>query len=405
MRELHKRNMPLIINDSNLVNAISALISSLPISSQEESYLRLTFEFSEEVNDLIDTYYSYFEEDYNSLMYNKEYLNEIDSLFDSELKNDEIAQSILPYLEQNIKCLECIGIKFKKEIYNYLLELENEIEEKYQKLMEYNNNPFEVKREKIIIKQLKKLILKRKIIFLNLKSLLTEQENIDLYYYARYFASERNKTFDNDLLFLNLAFDEEEILEDSLQRSLFFAEGGTLFSIRDQLDFNIKPEEENYRNSKIKFFQTLLYQIDKEAKKASKKNYKNSLVALKYRLMYMLDSLYDTNLFMKAKPIENPRFSEKYDFIKSEVYYFIDEILSYDDMMYQIQYYDLSNVMMYFSNVIKKIIVETYYELTGDKNVPEAIRSSKFYNKNNISTKLFDDIVKESKKKMREKKQ
>ena len=51
-----------------------------------------------------------------------------------------------------------------------------------------------------------------------------------------------------------------------------------------------------------------------------------------------------------------------------------------------------SYIIEYF-NIIKKIFVKTYYNLTKNQRVIQIIKNNKLYGINNISSSYFDDIV------------
>lgn len=106
----------------------------------------------------------------------------------------------------------------------------------------------------------------------------------------------------------------------------------------------------------------------------------------KYNLMQVIDSIFDNTLFMN---IDNSRLDDvKIDnsYNEFETYFFIDELLSYNDDMYN---KDDSYIIEYF-NIIKKIFVKTYYNLTKNQRVIQIIKNNKLYGINNS---YFDDIV------------
>ena len=82
-------------------------------------------------------------------------------------------------------------------------------------------------------------------------------------------------------------------------------------------------------------------------------------------------------------------YEGKYKFNELEALFFIDEILSYDDKMYE---YKDSYVIEYF-NIIKKVFIKTYYSLTKDNNIISKIKENKLYSINKTSAKYFDDIL------------
>ena len=108
-----------------------------------------------------------------------------------------------------------------------------------------------------------------------------------------------------------------------------------------------------------------------------------------YRLMMMLDGMFDNMLFMNVDNSNIEDYEGKYKFNELEALFFIDEILSYDDKMYE---YKDSYVIEYF-NIIKKVFIKTYYSLTKDNNIISKIKENKLYSINKTSSKYFDDIL------------
>lgn len=109
----------------------------------------------------------------------------------------------------------------------------------------------------------------------------------------------------------------------------------------------------------------------------------------KYNLMQVIDSIFDNTLFMN---IDNSRLDDvKIDnsYNEFETYFFIDELLSYNDDMYN---KDDSYIIEYF-NIIKKIFIKTYYNLTKNEDIIKMIKNNKLYGINKKSSSYFDDIV------------
>lgn len=105
--------------------------------------------------------------------------------------------------------------------------------------------------------------------------------------------------------------------------------------------------------------------------------------------MMILDGMFDNTLFMNKDNSNLEDYKGKYKFNELEAHFFVDEILSYNDKMYE---HKDSYVIEYF-NIIKKIFVKTYYSLTKDDNIINRIKENKLYGINKTSTKYFDDIL------------
>ena len=114
--------------------------------------------------------------------------------------------------------------------------------------------------------------------------------------------------------------------------------------------------------------------------------------------MNAIDSIYDRALFLAEKEVtEEVSFEEDYTFMQYEIYYLTTELLNYDDSAYVNSNYHSQNILLYTNNVIKKLLIETYYLLTGDEEIVSYIKGHKLYNVNTISSKLLRKMVKESK--------
>ena len=138
-----------------------------------------------------------------------------------------------------------------------------------------------------------------------------------------------------------------------------------------------------------KFYLTYYYLLREEMKIVTDDRIKVELNKAKYNLMQVIDSIFDNTLFMN---IDNSRLDDvKIDnsYNEFETYFFIDELLSYNDDMYN---KDDSYIMEYF-NIIKKIFVKTYYNLTKNQRVIQIIKNNKLYGINKISSSYFDDII------------
>ena len=107
--------------------------------------------------------------------------------------------------------------------------------------------------------------------------------------------------------------------------------------------------------------------------------------------MYALDSSYDLMNYNKEE--SSIDINGNYNFILSIVYFYVSEILSYEDTDYMIEGTNEEDIVTYYFNIIKKLYIQTYYELTSDKKIIDMIKNNQYYDKNKISTKLFDSFV------------
>lgn len=138
-----------------------------------------------------------------------------------------------------------------------------------------------------------------------------------------------------------------------------------------------------------KFYLTYYYLLREEMKIVTDDRIKVELNKAKYNLMQVIDSIFDNTLFMN---IDNSRLDDvKIDnsYNEFETYFFIDELLSYNDDMYN----KVNSYIIEYFNIIKKIFVKTYYNLTKNQRVIKIIKNNKLYGINKISSSYFDDIV------------
>ena len=146
------------------------------------------------------------------------------------------------------------------------------------------------------------------------------------------------------------------------------------------------------------------------------------LKTCRYRIMNVLDSLYGTlTIFGNEYLQDNGKtllkgdyffsedkepyiFKENYTFIDKKIYFLIDELLRYEDLSYRGNSSRKLNIDTYYFNIIKKLLIKTYYYLTDDENIKDSIIHNSKYGINKISTSLLDSVIKGKKKNTRIKK-
>ena len=84
------------------------------------------------------------------------------------------------------------------------------------------------------------------------------------------------------------------------------------------------------------------------------------------------------------------------------VSYFIDELLMYNDEHYRNIECDTENTMIYLDNIVKKLLIQTYYKLTNDEEIVDMIKTNEKYGVNVISSSFLRDIVEKPKTKIKE---
>lgn len=401
---LNNRNMPLNIDKFNLDIFVKELISRLSFLLEDSEELINEFNFYFELDDLLKKYYQCFDDNNENIIFDKDYIDELDDLIFSERDkfNTLLIQEIEDTIESDTIFLEMIGIKIKKELYNYLLNLENKIEENYMELCNLeNNNITDRERKNNLTSDIKKHNLKKRIMLFNMKNLLTPTDIYDLYNYAINMADIDNDFTEVKFLLDDDNFSEEDVIYDVFQRSIFTVDDSSKCNLKEKLSNTVIEEDNNFKYSRIKFYLTFLYLLEKEISQ-SDEFIKIELITVKYRLMNALDSVYDMALFMRKENIDDIEFEENYSFLEYEIYYFIKELLKYDDSKYINKEYNTTNAITYFDNIIKKLLIETYYKLTRDKHIVSAIKENEQYEVNSISSNLLKNIIDKPKTKIKE---
>ena len=116
-----------------------------------------------------------------------------------------------------------------------------------------------------------------------------------------------------------------------------------------------------------------------------------------------MDSVYNTSLFMNNRDVILDKFKGNYCFVRDAIYYFIKELLMYDDEKYRNEEYGTDNTMVYLNNIVKKLLIKTYYVITKDDKVIDIINDSGLYGINTISSDFIKDIIDKPKNKIKEK--
>ena len=75
----------------------------------------------------------------------------------------------------------------------------------------------------------------------------------------------------------------------------------------------------------------------------------------------------------------------------------------YDNEQYRNDDYSVDNTLVYLNNIIKKLLIETYYKLTGDNKIVDEIKGNPLYGINTISSGFVCDIVDKPKGRVKEK--
>lgn len=400
MRELNYRCLPLKISIGKLKNLLTDVIDLLDFEESSLAELRSLLDFDYALNKFLNTYGDYVSEDSSFLFYDASYTSKLDDLIAlEERKSDKLLISQISHLLTHDSTLRSyVDITIPLNLYDYLLNIESEIEKQYRNLSylaiqgkEHQKSYREV--QNII----RKLTLKKRIIYLNIERYLSKYTYIDLINYIDKKLSKEDKS-DFTFILEDINFDESDILEDAIKRHLFINSETSETNLKKRFQIKAFGEDENIKHSQIKFYDTFLHLLDQEIIKNSPKVYTEELITIKYKIMNAIDSIYDRALFLAEKEVtEEVSFEEDYTFMQYEIYYLTTELLNYDDSAYVNSNYHSQNIILYTNNVIKKLLIETYYLLTGDEEIVSYIKGHKLYNVNTISSKLLRKMVKESK--------
>ena len=391
MINLMERNIAPRISKDNLEKIIIMFIKSY-YTDREVLDIINNFDFDYELNEFYSKYLDYFDIDDDTIFLNDNVsIKMLEGFIVPESDEDiNFLENVIDFLNSDLSITELMGITIRKDIYDYLIKIYKSLNEQYKDLnvLRMQGNK---KKENETIKKIKLLSIQEKIMFINMHYNFDANEYYDLLLYS-------DDILDSEECFCipfnipNNIFDEYTFYNNPFQRAIFIENISFNALTRYKLDYNIDKASENdtdYFMLDYKFYLTYYYLLREEMKIVTDDRIKVELNKIKYNLMQVIDSIFDNTLFMN---IDNSRLDDvKIDnsYNEFETYFFIDELLSYNDDMYN---KDDSYIMEYF-NIIKKIFVKTYYNLTKNQRVIQIIKNNKLYGINNISSSYFDDIV------------
>lgn len=400
---LYDRKMELSINKKILTDFLKEIIKKSFFTIEEKREMINNFDFDYELNNLLDEYYRYFEIEQENIVFEIDYASELDKLIKEEIEKNDITiiDEIEYIIENDTTFFEMLGVNIKKELYKILIDLEKEIEENYNELSDLDNYVgLSELNTKNLVNNIKKLLFKRMLLIMDVQNLLTNKEYEDLVRYSTNIAEENNDYEDLMFLIEDASVDETTIMNDVFLKSIFTCDELYYSTIKSRLNYQLTREDNNIKYNKLKFYLTYLELLEEEIKKDNELC--SELVVVKYRLMQTIDTMYDTFTFINKNILSGIDFVEDYSFIEYEIYYFIEELLMYDDEKYKNQEFNTKKITVYIENTIKKILIATYYKLTKDKQIINAITNNKLYGINKISSSFFSDMVKRNNKKIKD---
>lgn len=388
MINLMERNIAPRISKDNLEKIIIKFIKSY-YTDREVLDIINNFDFDYELNEFYSKYLDYFDIDDDTIFLNDNVsIKMLEGFIVPESDEDiNFLENVIDFLNSDLSITELMGITIRKDIYDYLIKIYKSLNEQYKDLRMQGNK----KKENETIKKIKLLSIQEKIMFINMHYNLDANEYYDLLLYS-------DDILDSEECFCipfnipNNIFDEYTFYNNPFQRTIFLENISFNALTRYKLDYNIDKASENdtdYFMLDYKFYLTYYYLLQEEMKIVTDDRIKVELNKIKYNLMQVIDSIFDNTLFMN---IDNSRLDDvKIDnsYNEFETYFFIDELLSYNDDMYN---KGDSYIIEYF-NIIKKIFVKTYYNLTKSQRVIQIIKNNKLYGINKISSSYFDDII------------
>lgn len=391
MINLMERNIAPRISKDNLEKIIIMFIKSY-YTDREVLDIINNFDFDYELNEFYSKYLDYFDIDDDTIFLNDNVsIKMLEGFIVPESDEDiNFLENVIDFLNSDLSITELMGITIRKDIYDYLIKIYKSLNEQYKDLnvLRMQGNK---KKENETIKKIKLLSIQEKIMFINMHYNLDANEYYDLLLYS-------DDILDSEECFCipfnipNNIFDEYTFYNNPFQRAIFFENISFNALTRYKLDYNIDKASENdtdYFMLDYKFYLTYYYLLQEEINTITDDRIKVELNKAKYNLMQVIDNIFDNTLFMN---IDNSRFDDvKIDnsYNEFETYFFIDELLSYNDDMYN---KDDSYIIEYF-NIIKKIFIKTYYNLTKNEDIIQIIKNNKLYGINKISSSYFDDIV------------
>lgn len=400
MKILKEHNRKTTVSRDVLSRVIGEFfIESLLPEDVKQSLLQ-DYDFNYEIEMILDNYAGYLTDEDGMITlspYTK--IETINDLLEesSTLCDEELLSIIKEFYDFNVPVLEMLGIKMEKKLYENIMDLERDIEINYDELARCEINGEKVSDKAIY--ELKKSIIKRNFIFSQIKHGLDLDEYNDLYMYSKY----RYNLENIDALPMKIENEDfDYIMEsDPFHRALFIMDSNRDLVFTNKFYKSNKTDREE-ENNKERFFVGVIDTISEHTSKYDSDKTDEDLVLAKYRLMYAIDSIchpegdYDGYLFMGNRR-DFLSYSEDYSFIEKEIFYLIDEIFEYSDN-------EIANdIIVDYNNAIKAMLIITYYNLTKDERVIEAIKNHPNYGNHHFTSQLFDSIVKNNKKKIREK--
>lgn len=319
----------------------------------------------------------------------------------------DLLDSFLQNIESDVKILKLIGITFREKELNAILKNEKDLQMLYfggedgegiSLLSCYING----ESNEAVVKKIKKKLLISKILWFNyFNSLKTPIEYSDSFTYL----ASLGYNFEYPIKSGDL---DEENIEENYQNSfldtLFVSEDNGSSLACEKLELGIVEcgnpliedinSDDSYWREEENFYITFLYFLEEEIKSLNSFDgeIRNYFLSIKFKLMETLDYVCDSTLFQDGIPTDVLKTFPSSGHLS---FVLINDILSYPDESYQGEYdsQNFTGRLNYLNNIIKKLIIKTYYFLSEDKEIEEHIKSNPNYKRNLISSSLLEDAL------------
>lgn len=386
------------ISKDKLVMYLKRLINLLEFEPEALEDMIFEFDFVSELAFFLEDNEDYFEMDDNgNIIFDENAsLEELKDLIKKagakNFYDMEFIYDIHDIINSNSCFLNILDIKINTDIYDTILRIEEELESEYLELS--YRDAFSEMRSFISSKRVKILKTLINTMYINIDNNLNETEQRNLILYATDNAKSMQGEMGQIKLLYSPEFDYSFLLDDPMNRALFLNESVSKYALKDRMKNNLKKKKKVFSIndiSKINFCLELLRLLDKEIDNVRNEELRDELIFSKYRFMYALDSTYDLMNYDQEEEAIN--INGNYELMASISYFFVKEILSYNDEEYKLEGTNQKDIVTYYFNIIKKLYIEAYYNLTKDEKLINMIKKNGFYMRNRISTKLFNSFV------------
>lgn len=250
MITLKENNKELIINKKTLIIYLKRIVSLFNFDKTVLEDMVFDFDFNNELSFFLSEYEEYFEmdEDNNIVSMYDISLEELKDLLDEEtisnIYENDLIMDIHNVIHDNYSLLEILGIKINTDIYKLIYELECELEKEYVNLG-YSDvfNEFDIVNEKQRIKIFKTII---NTMYINIDNNLSSVEYKNLHTYAKSMARKMSGEEREILIHCEPTFDETMLINNPMDRAIFFKEPSSNYVLDARLEMNNKKKKKYF---------------------------------------------------------------------------------------------------------------------------------------------------------------